>query len=255
MKTSQDRIESFRSRLTEGAPIMGTFMKTPSPVVAEVLGLSSLDVVTIDSEHAPFGRSETDLCLAAYRAADMPSLVRTADDSAREIRNALDSGASGILVPHVTSAAQAERVVRASHFGDGGRGFAGSPRAAGYGTLGMAAHLQASGKHTSVILQIEDLAALDQVPEIATVEGVDALFIGRADLAVAMQRAPGDAAVIEAVETVCRQCRDAGTTVGMFTPELSELPRWRDLGASLFLLKSDHAFLLAGANQLSDAIR
>ncbi|MEL6199322.1 MAG: aldolase/citrate lyase family protein [Pseudomonadota bacterium] len=119
----------------------------------------------------------------------------------------------------------------------------------------MAAHLEASGKHTSVILQIEDLAALDQVPEIATVEGVDALFIGRADLAVAMQRAPGDAAVIEAVETVCRQCRDAGTTVGMFTPELSELPRWRDLGASLFLLKSDHAFLLAGANQLSDAIR
>ncbi|MEL6199321.1 MAG: aldolase/citrate lyase family protein [Pseudomonadota bacterium] len=115
MKTSQDRIESFRSRLTEGAPIMGTFMKTPSPVVAEVLGLSSLDVVTIDSEHAPFGRSETDLCLAAYRAADMPSLVRTADDSAREIRNALDSGASGILVPHVTSAAQAEGVVRDSH--------------------------------------------------------------------------------------------------------------------------------------------
>lgn len=249
------RIEAFRRRLREGEAMMGTFMKTPSPIVAEVLGLSALDVVTIDSEHAPFGRVETDLCIAAYRAADMPSLVRVADDSAREIRNALDSGASGILVPHVTSAEQARRIVKASYFGDGGRGFAGSPRAAGYGTAGMAAHLETSGAHTSVVVQIEDLDALDHVADIAAIEGVDALFIGRADLAVAMHASPADDAVVQAVETICRQCRAAGKAVGMFTPDLSELPRWRELGASLFLLKSDHAFLLAGANQLSDAIR
>ena len=118
----------------------------------------------------------------------------------------------------------------------------------------MAPHLEKSREHTTVIVQIEDLAALDHVGEIAAVEGVDGLFIGRADLAVAMQRATSDDAVVRAVEAICRECVAAGKTVGMFTPDLSELPRWRKLGASLFLLGSDHAFLLSGANQLAESI-
>ena len=249
------RVASFKARLRAHDAILGTFLKTPSPVVAEVLGLSSLDAVAIDAEHAPFGRVEADACIAALRAADMPSLVRTADDSPREIRNALDSGAGGIVVPHVMSGAQAEAIVKASHFGDGGRGFAGSPRAAGYGTRTMAEHLAASRETTTVIVQIEDIPALDRVADIAAVDGVDAVFIGRADLAVAMGKSPLDQAVIDAVESICMTCRTAGTAVGMFTPDLGELPRWRELGASLFLLSSDQSFLLAGANALAQSIR
>ena len=109
-----ERVASFKARLTGGDALIGTFLKTPSPVVAEVLGLSTLDAVAIDSEHAPFGRVEADGCIAALRAADMPSLVRTADDSPREIRNALDSGAGGIIVPHVLTGAQAEAIVKAT---------------------------------------------------------------------------------------------------------------------------------------------
>jgi 2-keto-3-deoxy-L-rhamnonate aldolase RhmA len=250
-----DRVPGFKARLKAHETVMGTFLKTPSAVVAEVLGLSSLDAVVLDTEHAPFGRVEADACIAALRAADMPSLVRTADDSPREIRNALDSGATGIVVPHVVSGAQAEAIVKASHFGDGGRGFAGSPRAADYGTLTMAEHLAASREETTVIVQIEDIPALDRVADIAAVDGVDAVFIGRADLAVAMDKSPMDEAVIDAVESICRTCRSTGTAVGMFTPDLGELPKWRELGASLFLLSSDQSFLLAGANALAQSIR
>ena len=247
--------KNFREALRDSIPMMGTFMKTPSPIVAEVLGLSDLDVIALDAEHAPFGRLETDLCIAALRAADMPCLVRVSDDSASELRNALDSGATGVVVPHVTSAAQAERIVQACHFGDGGRGFAGSPRAAGYGTRPMQQHLEQSAKNTTVIVQIEDLPALDCAADIAAVDGVDAVFIGRIDLAVAMGLSPMDKSVIEAVEDVCRASTAAGTAVGMFTPDMSELPHWRDLGASLFLLSSDHSMILGGANQLAAAIR
>ena len=111
--------DTFRSRLIAQDLLIGTFIKTPSSIVAEVLGLTDLDVVCVDTEHAPFGRLEADLCIAALRAADMPSLVRVASDSSTEIRSALDSGASGILVPHVTSAEQATAIVSAAHFGDG----------------------------------------------------------------------------------------------------------------------------------------
>ncbi len=245
------RIPEFRRRLIGREAMMGTFIKTPSPIIAELLGLSELDVVAIDSEHAPFGRSEADLCIGALRAADMPSLVRVADDSPTQIRNALDSGASGVVVPHVASPEQAERVAKACHFGDGGRGFAGSPRAAGYGTMSMSEHLETSAERTCVIVQIEDLGAIDRVADIAGVDGVDCLFIGRADLAVAMQKTPMDSDVIRTVEAICTTCAGAGKAVGMFTPDIGELPKWLDLGASLFLLSSDQSMLLAGANRLA----
>ena len=244
----------FRDKLRGNEAMMGTFIKTPSPIVAEVLGLSDLDAVAIDSEHAPFGRMEMDLCIAALRAADMPSLVRLADDSTTQIRNALDSGATGIIVPHVTSAGQAAAIVKATRFGDGGRGYAGSPRAAHYTTKSMADHIADSHDRTAVIVQIEDLAALDNVAEIAAVDGVDCLFIGRADLAVGMQKGVSEQVVIETVRDICAAGQSAGTTVGMFTPDLGEIPDWRAAGASLFLLSSDQSMLLAGANDLASVL-
>lgn len=248
-------IDTFRKRLANNDALIGTFLKTPSPIVAEVLSYSDLDVFCIDTEHAPFGRLETDLCLAAFRAADRPSLVRVADDSPTEIRAALDSGATGILVPHVTSAEQAETIVRAAHFGAGGRGYAGSTRAAAYTTRSTADHIANSRACTTVIVQIEDIEALEHVAQIAAVDGVDALFVGRADLAVAMQKHVSDPEVLATVRDICAVGKSARTTVGMFTPDLNELAEWQDAGASLFLLGSDQSMILSGANALAQAIR
>ena len=248
-------ISDFRERLTTQEPIVGTFLKTPSPISAEVLALSKLDAFCIDVEHAPFGRLELDVCIAAFRAADRPCLVRVADGSPTEIRNALDSGAAGIVVPHVVSADQARAIVQAAHFGEGGRGFAGSTRAADYTTRSMKEHLDGSAANTSIILQIEDIAALDQVAAIAAVDGVDCLFVGRVDLSVAMGKDVSDPDVIKAVRQVCADCRSQGKAVGMFTPNLEEIPGWIEDGASLFLLGSDQSFVLSGANALADRVQ
>lgn len=249
-----ERIAAFRGRLRAGEPLIGTFVKTPSPVTAEVLAHSGLDVYCIDVEHAPFGRYELDQCIAAFRAMDRPCLVRLADDSPTQIRNALDSGATGILVPHVTSAQQATAIVKAAHFGEGGRGFAGSPRAAGYTTVKSAEYLADSARHTTVIAQIEDIAALDHVAEIGGVDGIDGLFVGRSDLAVAMQKGIADEEVIAAVRNICRDARSAGTAAGMFTPLHDEIPSWRECGASFFVLSSDQSLMLDGANELAGTI-
>ena len=250
-----ERIHSFRARLTSGAPLIGTFVKTPAPVVCEVLARAPLDVVCIDAEHAPFGRIEIDACVAALRAADQPSLVRIAAGTAPEIQGALDSGATGILVPHVTTAGQAAAIARAARFGAGGRGYSGATRAAGFGTGGMRDHLADSAAHTTVVVQIEDPEALESVAAIAAVDGIDALFIGRIDLAVAMNQDPFAPAVVDAVAAVCAAGRKSGVAVGMFTPDIDEIPRWRAAGASLFLLGSDQGFMLAGARQLAAAFQ
>ena len=247
-------IDSFRRRLIAREALIGTFQKTPSSVVAEILGLSDLDAVCIDTEHAPFGRLELDQSIAALRAADMPNLVRTADDSPREIRNALDSGATGIVVPHVTTADQARAIDKASYFGDQGRGYAGSPRAADYTIKSMADHIADSRENTTIIVQIEDIAALDNVADIAAVDGVDCLFVVRADLAVAMQTSLFVEEIIDIVKAICAAGQKASTTVGMFTPDTAEIPAWREAGASLFLLSSDQSMLLAGTKALAQTI-
>lgn len=247
---------AFRARLRAGEFLTGTFVKTPSPILCEVLGQSRLDAVCLDVEHAPFGRAELDACLQVLAPGPVTPLVRVAAARPEYIMQALDSGAAGVLVPHVRSADQAAEVARWARFGEGGRGYAGSPRAAGYGTRPMAEHRAASADETAVIAQIEDLGALDDIDGIAATEGIDALFIGRIDLTVAAgAESPDSPEVIERVERITRVARSAGMPVGMFVPGTDEVARWRTAGASLFMAGSDHAFVRAGANALDQSMR
>lgn len=248
-------MSDLKQRLRAGELLAGTFVKTPHPHVVEVLALTGLDCLVLDAEHAPFDRGTLDLCLMAARAGGKPVLVRPASGSPEQILNALDCGADGILAPHIRSAAEAEALVRACHYGPGGRGFAGSTRAAGYTTKGMARH-RAAARHVAIVAQIEDAEALDHIDAIGAVEGIDALFIGRADLTLSLEAdTPDDAVVVAAVEKICASARGAGRAVGMFLARPSDIPHWRGHGASLFLLRSDQEFLLDGARTLGDAVR
>jgi 2-keto-3-deoxy-L-rhamnonate aldolase RhmA len=168
---------------------------------------------------------------------------------------ALDSGAGGIIAPHIRSAAEAEALVRHCHYVPGGRGFAGSSRAAGYTTLGMTRTREAARKVT-VVAQIEDVDAVEDAEAIAAVNGIDAIFIGRIDLTVSLGcESPDDPAVLAAVRKVCGACRKADRRVGMFLSHAEDVPEWVAEGVSLFILSSDQDFLLRGARALGAAIR
>lgn len=249
-------ITTLKDRIAAREQLVGTFVKTPSPILCEVLGNTALDLVCLDAEHSPFDRLTQDQCLFALRSGGMSSVVRVPSAAPEHILNALDCGATGVVVPHVMTPEMAERIVGATHFGAGGRGYAGSTRAAGYTTKPMPEHLQDSASQSVVIAQIEDLPALDAVEDIAAVDGLDCIFIGRIDLTVAMgASSPADPQVIAAVERICRAGNDANRPVGMFVGNLEEVPVWQQAGASLFLLSSDHGFLLQGASALVDRFR
>jgi len=246
---------TLRNRLHAHELLAGTWVKTPHPHVVEVFALSPLDLIVLDAEHAPFDRASLDLCIMAARAGGKPVLVRPASSAYDQILNALDCGADGVIVPHVRSAAEAREIVRACHYVPGGRGFAGSSRAAGYTTLGMAKH-RAAARDVVIIAQIEDVEAVEAIDEIAVVEGIDALFIGRADLTISyVAETHDDAVVVAAVDRICAAGKAAGRTVGMFLGRVGDVPQWREKGASLFVLQSDQDFLLKGAAVLTEAIR
>lgn len=242
------QIASFRQRLLSRMPLAGTFLKTPALQLIEVLAQSELDFVCLDAEHAPFDRSAIDACCAMGRALDFPVLVRVADGSPREILQALDCGAVGIVVPHVDSVAKAVDVARSARFGRGGRGFAGSTRWAGYATQSMPDLLARSHEETVVMAQIEEPSGVEACEAIAAIQGIDALFVGPADLSVGYGHdTQSSDDLIRALERVGKAAQAAGKAYVSWVANAQRAQDWSAYGMSCFFISSEHAWMRAAA--------
>ncbi|MBT8142084.1 MAG: aldolase [Gammaproteobacteria bacterium] len=248
--TINNKPNNFRQRLLSNELLIGSFVKTPSMMVCEVLGQTELDAICLDAEHAPFDRKDIDACLLALRSSHKTSLVRVASSSPEHILNALDCGATGVVVPHVDSMEKAQACVKAARYGKG-RGYAGSTRAARYGKNSIQENLEISRNESCVIAQIEDLGGVDNIEAIAAVDGIDCLFIGMMDLSIAYSAAgPKEPQVIAAAEQVCKVAVAANRRLGIFVSNNDDIPFWVERGVSLFLLQSDHGFIKKGAAAL-----
>lgn len=242
------RAIDFRRRLASGEPMLGTFMKVPASQNSEVLGLEGFDFVVLDEEHAPWDRGSLDHALLACRAYDIAGLVRVARPDASSVLSALDDGAVGVMVPHVDSAEKARQVVSWARYIGGSRGAATS-RGGEYGGRGDD-NYRISDDIATVICMIEDHSALDAVADIAATPGVDALFLGRADLALSLQNASGPVPTAkEAVEMIVAAARAAGKPTSAVVPSLSgDEAKWlMDLGMTALMVASDLGLLRQAA--------
>lgn len=239
---------SFRQRLQSRELLVGTFLKTPTTHATEILGDLGFDFVVIDEEHAPFDRAQTDVLLLAARASKVAGVVRVPSADPAGLLSVLDCGADAVLVPHVTGAEMARRIVSACRYRGGSRGFSASPRAGRYGGLSMWDHVDAADEAVAVIAMIEDPEAVEHIDEILAVEGLDAVFIGRGDLTVAYGASGKDAPVIlDAVARILAAAGRADTPVCLMTDSLAEAKTFSDGGASAFIVSSDQAFMRKAA--------
>lgn len=235
----------------EGQLHVGTFVKTTAPQTIEILAGAGLDFAVLDAEHAPWDRGTLDLAMLAGRAVGLPLFVRLQDRSASHVLAALDIGAAGVLVPHVDSQADAREVVAHARYVGGTRGYSGSPRSAGYGSLGMKEALR-RGDLAHVICQIESVAAVDAAAAIASVPGVAGIFIGRADLALSMGLDdPQHPRVDEATEHVMQAARAAGKVIGVFVGTMAERERYVARGARWVVQSSDQGLLRQAAKAIA----
>ncbi|MBN9048813.1 MAG: aldolase [Rhizobiales bacterium] len=240
------RTATFRKRLHAGETLVGTFLKTPTSHATEIIGDLGFDFVIIDQEHAPFDRTTTDIALLAALAADVPALVRVPGPEA--ILSVLDCGATGVLVPHIATAAQAKEAAALCRYSNGRRGFATSTRAGRYTAVPMWQHIAERDERTVVVAQIEDPPALDAIDAIAAVEGIDSLFIGRGDLTAAYGDPSKDPpAVRQAVENIAAAGRAAKKPISVYVGGNAEATWLQSLGASMFVLSSDQGFMRDGA--------
>jgi 4-hydroxy-2-oxoheptanedioate aldolase len=234
------RSDSVR-RLLAGEAVIGTFVGIGSPASVEILARRGFDPVCIDSEHTALGAELIEHMIRAADAGGAAALVRV-PGIGPEIGRALDSGALGIVVPRIETAEQARACVELVRYPPQGYRGAGPGRSTGFGK-DMGAAIDGSNSSVALIVQVETPLGVKNAHEIAAVEGIDVVFVGPGDLAVSMGVAMGSEQHTAAITEVLAEVARAGTLSGLFSLFGDDLPHWRELGASFFLLSGDVSFL------------
>lgn len=236
----------FRTRVAEGARLLGTFLKMPTDQTVYILAQEGFDFVVIDEEHAALNPETTDRMLAACRHAGIAGVVRVADIG--DILRVLDCGASGVLVPHIDSVARARAVAAAGRYRPGSRGFSNTTRAGQFGKSTMADHIAAQDAEVAIIAMIEDPSAIGLIDDIAAVAGLDAFFIGRGDLTVAYGADSKDAATVrDAVRAITEAASRAGRRVFALSAAPDDAAELASMGVTGILTATDQALLRHGA--------
>lgn len=243
-------------RLRSGEDLLGVIVKMPCAATIESCGHHGADLVLIDTEHGPGDHLLLENHLRAADVAGVPALVRVpAIDTAR-IGGVLDSGATGVIAPHVSDPAQAALLTRACHYPPAGdRGFALTTRAGCQGTVDPADHLKSSGESTCVGAQIEDPVGVDNAAEIVATPGIDMIWIGLNDLAMSMGSPPStpDAAVLARRQHVITASREAGVAVALVAGDADDVAAHRAVGVTVHLFTATGLFNSALRSQLGRA--
>jgi 2-keto-3-deoxy-L-rhamnonate aldolase RhmA len=166
-------------------PPIGTWIVSASPLVAEAVGHAGFDWGVIDMEHAPLDLMDVMHMLQALSATKMVPVVRVPWNDAVTVKRVLDAGATTVMFPFVQNADEARRAVAATRYPPAGiRGMAGMSRASRFGT--QTNYLKTANDGMGVIVQLETTVAVAALESIAAVDGIDAVFIGPADLSADM---------------------------------------------------------------------
>lgn len=185
----------------------------PAEVLVELSGIAELDFVLVDCEHGPDDLVPLQQHIALAQAHDLPVLVRVGRADPNQVLRVLDLGAEGVVAPHVESGREAGEVVAAAHYPPrGDRGFATYSRAGRYGAVTAAEHLR-NAADVLVVAMVETGRGVQNAADVLAVDGIEAVWVGPADLAVSLGVPPGDPAVQQAADDVHRRAREAGTQV------------------------------------------
>jgi 4-hydroxy-2-oxoheptanedioate aldolase len=245
----------FKARLGKKQQI-GFFATMGSPGLTELLAGCGFDWVLIDTEHSPIELPDVIAHLRAVNTPDVAALVRPAWNDMVTIKRLLDQGAQTLLIPYVETAEEARAAVSYTRFPPGGvRGVSGSSRSANYGLAQD--YFTVAERELCVIVQIESAGALARIEEIATVDGVDAVFIGPSDLAASMGHI-GNAQhpeVQAAIDDGFRRLKAIGKARGYLTGSEEEFRRRLAEGIDFISYATDAVLIRNAALKLVERLR
>ena len=246
---------TFIDKLRGQRPLLGTIVSLPSPELSELLSLAGFDWLFIDMEHGPLSIGDAQRLIQAVKN-DCNAIIRVAENNPILIKQALDIGADGIIVPLVNSADEARQAVASARYPPLGKRSVGIARAHEYG-LHFMEYIQRANQFVAVIIQIEHRDAVTNLDDILAVDGIDGVFIGPYDLSGSMNRL-GDVfsdPVREAIAMVKTACARKNIPVGLFMQQPDRLQAELASGTRFLAVGTDTFFVWSGAQQVVEAFK
>jgi 4-hydroxy-2-oxoheptanedioate aldolase len=243
----------FKQALREGRPQIGLWSGLADAYVTELLATTGFDWLLVDGEHAPNDLRGVLAQLQAAAAYDSHVVVRPVQADTALIKQYLDIGAQTLLLPMIDSAEQAAQAVAATRYPPlGVRGVGSSLARASRWNL-VRDYLHTASQDICVLVQVESVQALENVAEIAAVDGVDGVFFGPADLSASMGKLGGgaDPAVREAILQGAAAVRRAGKAAGILATDRAAARGYLDAGLQFVAVGVDALLLAQAARQLA----
>ena len=239
---------TFKAAINRGDVQLGIWTNIRDAIVMEMIGDTGYDFVTIDCEHAPNELAEVVSSLQALRPTAAHATVRIPGLDPVVVKRVLDAGVQTIFIPYIQTVEEAKLAAASVAYPPNGiRGVAGGTRATGFGAYGD--YLAKARDEICLIVQIETQQGLDNLEAIAAVDGIDAIFIGPADLSASlgypgqMTSEPMKAAIRDAIERVTA----AGKPAGFLARSKELLDIANDAGAKFIVPEIDMVLLRQAA--------
>jgi 2-keto-3-deoxy-L-rhamnonate aldolase RhmA len=247
--------ESFLDRLRKGDLLLGTILTLPSPEIAEILSQAGFDWVFVDMEHTSLGMQDVQRILQAV-GKEFPCLVRVPAMDEVWIKKVLESGPAGIIVPHVNTAGEIEKILRWSRYPPEGTRSAGISRAQGYG-MNLQDYMSKSNQTLVVLPQVEHIEAVKNLESFVNIRGLSALFVGPYDLSGSVGKLgkvedPEVQGMIQEVQSICSK---AGMVTGIFGVDVGAVKSYIDIGYSLIAIGTDTSYLLESIQVTLQSLR
>jgi len=246
----------FKHALAAGRTQFGAWLMSGAPSTAEAMGCSGFDFLVVDMEHVPVDVPQAIEILRAIAGTPASPVTRVPWNDAVLAKRALDAGAQTLLFPFVQNAQEAARAVASTRYPpDGIRGAAGVQRASRYGNV--PGYFGRAASEICVAVQVETLAALDELEAIAKVPGVDTIFIGPVDLSASMGLLGdiGHADLQAKLAQAASTCRRHGKPCGIIAPNPEMAARFVEYGYAWVALGSDMSMMTTRAREWLGAAR
>lgn len=236
-------------------PPLGSWVMSASPIVAEAMGTAGFAWSVLDMEHSPLDLGGLVHLLQAVAGTGMLPVTRVPWNDRVTIKRVLDAGADTLLVPFVQNADEAAHAVASCRYPpEGLRGMAAMGRASRFGT--RPDHYGTANGRIGLILQLETASAVAELEAIAAVPGVDALFLGPADLSgsLGVPGQTGHPEVMALMADAVRRCKAAGKPVGTVGGTAEVVQQYRAMGFDFVAIASDLGLLMRAATGAVQAL-
>jgi 2-dehydro-3-deoxyglucarate aldolase/4-hydroxy-2-oxoheptanedioate aldolase len=247
----------FKTQLAQGKPLIGTILSLPAPELAEMCVDAGFDWLFIDLEHGVLEILDVQRILQAVGARrEIPCLVRVPTNDEVWIKKVLDTGADGLIIPHVNSSDDARRAVQYSKYPPDGSRSVGIGRAHRYGAR-FQEYLDRANNDVAVVVQAEHIDAVKNIESILAVKGIDAVLIGPYDLSASVNR-PGqvtDPEVQAAIARVKQACATKQIPISIFAGNVAAARQALNDGYNFVAVSTDAGLISGMYGQLVKSLR